>query len=74
MTGQSAAGNDGVDAPLVAEFQANHERECRLAEDLLSRFWTCREQIAERTRVRGKGERTFAHRLSAIGALRSYRR
>lgn len=43
--------------------QTVHEREGRIIKDLLARFKSRREQIAEWRRLTGKCRRTFEHRL-----------
>jgi hypothetical protein len=56
--------------PYVAEQESNHERETRLVKDLLARFPTRREQVAEWTRATGTCRRTFERRMADCGSQR----
>lgn len=56
--------------PNVAEQESEHERETRLVKDLLARFSTRREQVAEWSRETGKCRRTFERRLANCGSQR----
>lgn len=46
------------------------EREIRLVKDILARFSTRREQVAEWSRETGKCRRTFERRLADCGSAR----
>jgi hypothetical protein len=56
--------------PNVAEQESEHEPETRLVKDLLARFSTRREQVAEWSRETGKCRRTFERRLANCGSQR----
>jgi hypothetical protein len=60
----------GTATPGVVEQMSIHERETRLVKDLLARFSTRREQLAEWTRETGKCRRTFERRLANCGSQR----
>jgi hypothetical protein len=58
----------GTATPGVVEQVSVLERETRLVKDLLARFSTRREQVAEWTRETGKCRRTFERRLADCGS------